>query len=67
MTMTKIAVKDRHTGEVVGMILGEDHLDDGADLTAQQRIADEVLPGCVVNRATADDIRDFQLPLWRAN
>ena len=64
---TKIAVKSRLTGELVGMAtLGED-LDDGADLTALQRTTDAEMPGHVVSRATAQEIGDFELSRRRVN
>jgi hypothetical protein len=64
---TKIAVKSRLTGALVGMAtLGED-LDDGTPLTALQRTTDEEMPGHVVSLATTEEVHAFELLRRRVN
>jgi hypothetical protein len=63
--MSKVAVKDKSTGELVGMttLVG----DAGGPLDQLQRTCDEETPGHVVSWATAEEIRDFELRLRRVN
>lgn len=63
--MTKIVVKKRLTGAVVGMATLDK--DDGGPLTALQRTTDAEMPGHVVSHATAEEIRAFELSRRRVN
>jgi hypothetical protein len=58
---TKIAVKRRLTGALVGMATLDEDLDDGADLTALQRTTNEEMAGHVVSVATEEEVHAFEL------